>query len=126
MLSPTVILPLLITGLVAAYYVMTAGALSGNPYGTPSEFNEVVLYSIEYDGQSALYRKQLGHEVPGFSEVAAVGDPAVLAGLEKRLVAMGYEMEGVPMIYHLPVVEINGELMPRVGIHEIRKALRYY
>ncbi len=126
MLSPTVILPLLIAGLTTAYYIMTAGALTGNPYGKPSANSEVVLYSIEHDGQSSLYRKQLGYEFPEFEEVPSMTDEEVLQSLEERLVAEGYDMDGSPMVYHLPIVEINGKLMPGCGIDEIRKSLRYY
>lgn len=113
------------TLLLAGYYFSTTGTVELNPYGAPSDNNRVVLYAINHDGHSQLKRVQLQKQDIKFTEVEPMEDPAVRARLEAALIEQKFNFDGLPLVFHLPIVAVNGSYLAKPSINEIWEALRY-
>jgi hypothetical protein len=85
----------------------------------------VVLYGLENDGFTQLRRVQLEKQGLGFTEVLPLEDDARYERLERRLLDSGHDFQGLPLVYQLPVVEVNGKLLSRPSIELIWEHLRY-
>jgi hypothetical protein len=118
-----VVMLLLLVG--AAYLYTSKGTVHPNPHGVPSEDNVVVLYGLENDGFTQLRRVQLEKQGLGFTEVLPLEDDARYERLERRLLDSGHDFQGLPLVYQLPVVEVNGKLLSRPSIELIWEHLRY-
>ena len=119
------IIAALVTLLLAGYYFSTTGTVELNPYGDPSANNKVVLYSINPDGHSQLKRVQLKKQDIKFREVEPMEDDRAKARLEAALVEQKFNFDGLPLVFHLPIVEVNGRFLAKPSINEIWEVLRY-
>ena len=113
------------TLLLAGYYFSTTGTVELNPYGAPSESNRVVLYAVDHDGHSQLKRVQLQKQDISFTELEPMADPGIRARLEAALIEQKFKFDGLPLVFHLPIVEVNGKLLAKPSINEIWEALSY-
>lgn len=119
------IITALVTLLLAGYYFSTTGTIELNPYGEPSDGNKVILYSINPDGHSQLKRTQLRKQNIRFDEFEPMVDDSIRGRLEARLVDEGFDFDGLPLVFHLPIVEVNGKFLAQPSINEIWEQLEY-
>lgn len=111
--------------LALTYHVARRGTWQANPYGEPSPDNEVILYALRDDGHSALKRSQLSKQQVDFREVYPLENKQLYGELGQRLLDEGFDFEGKALLYHLPIVEVNGELVTSPEIERVWEELRY-
>ncbi|MDG2125711.1 MAG: hypothetical protein P8J87_18570 [Verrucomicrobiales bacterium] len=60
-----------------------------------------------------------------FTELEPMADPGIRARLEAALIEQKFKFDGLPLVFHLPIVEVNGKLLAKPSINEIWEALSY-
>lgn len=109
-----------------AFHLVTGGIFQHNPYGNPSVDNELKVYVLKNCGLSTIRRVELERTGIPVEVVYPEQRWEVLKELEARLIDLEYDFDGRPVIDHLPIAEVNGELITTPDTEKVWKKLRYH